>query len=153
MNHADLRRPRGNVAFACRPLCIPALALLLCVGLMASAHAQSGGGHSGRQKNQQQTPQQTPQQSSAPNLPASVPRGGAQLDVGAILCKSRDDLVKYQKQIDAGAGAATAERATDCRPIANQTGIEILDRDGPSRTEIVTTDAAKETGWTNTYLP
>jgi hypothetical protein len=26
-------------------------------------------------------------------------------------------------------------------------------RDGPSRTQIVTTDASKETGWTNSYLP
>jgi hypothetical protein len=130
-----------------------AMALLPLLVATASVQAQSGGGHSGRQRNQQQTPQPTQQQSSIPTLPTPVPGQAAQLDVGAILCQSRDDLVNYQQQIDAGAGATTAELATDCHPVPTQTGIEILDRDGPSRTEIVTTDTAKRTGWTNTYLP
>ncbi len=129
------------------------MALLLFLVAGASAHAQFGGGRSGRQRNQQQTPQPTQQQSSIPTLPAAVPEHESQLDVGAILCKSREDLVRYQQQIDADAGATTAELATDCHPVPAQTGIEILDRDGPSRTQIVTTDASKETGWTNTYLP
>ena len=44
-------------------------------------------------------------------------------------------------------------KAPDCHTISRQTGIQILDRDGPSRTQIVTTDESKETGWTNSYLP
>ena len=69
------------------------------------------------------------------------------------MCKSRDDLVRYQTQIANGASGATAGLAPDCHIIRKQTGIQILARDGPSRTQIVTTDQSKETGWTNSYLP
>ena len=36
----------------------------------------------------------------------------------------------------------------DCHTIRKQTGIQILAHDGPSRTQIVTTDESKETWWT-----
>jgi hypothetical protein len=126
-----------------------ATALLLLLGAMASAHAQISGGHGRRQKNQQQTPQQSPAPTAAPTLPEIWPR----LEDGALICKSRDDLVRYQTQIGNAARAATAGPAPDCHTIRKQTGIQILDHDGPSRTQIVTTDESKETGWTNSYLP
>ena len=66
------------------------------------------------------------------------------------MCKSRDDLVKYQKLT--GSGGSPAGLA-GCRLISKQLGIQIVERDGPSRTQIVTTDDAKESGWTNAYLP
>lgn len=125
------------------------MALLLLVGAAATAHAQFGGGHGSRQRNQQQTPQQSP----APTPPAAAPEPWPRLDAGALLCKSRDALLGYQTQLAKGANAAAAAQASDCHTILKQTGIQILDRDGASRTQIVTTDEAKETGWTNTYLP
>jgi hypothetical protein len=125
------------------------MALLLLLGAMASAHAQIGGGHGRRHNNQQQTPQQSP----APTtlfLPEIWPR----LEEGALICKSRDDLVTYQMQIAAASGATTPPgQAPDCHTIRKQTGIQILAHDGPSRTQIVTTDVSKETWWTNSYLP
>jgi hypothetical protein len=126
-----------------------ATALLLLLGAMASADAQIGGGHGRRQKNQQQTPQQSPAPTTAPALPEIWPR----LEDGALICKSRDDLVRYQTQIANAASATTAGQAPDCTTIRKQTGIQILDHDGPSRTQIVTTDEPKEIGWTNSYLP
>ena len=69
-----------------------------------------------------------------------------------MICKTREDLVRYQTQMSDAAGAAK-KPAADCHTIQKQTGIEIVDRDGPSRTQIVTTDKAKEAGWTNSYLP
>jgi hypothetical protein len=126
------------------------LVLLLLFGAIASAHAQIGGGHGRRQKNQQQTPQQSAAPTETPALPEIWPR----LENGALICKSRDDLVKYQTQIiNGGAGSATAGQGPDCHVIRKQTGIQILAHDGPSRTQIVTTDESKETGWTNSYLP
>jgi hypothetical protein len=124
------------------------MALLLLLGAMAAAHAQIGGGHGRRQKNQQQTPQQSPAPTT-PFLPEIWPR----LEEGALICKSRDDLVKYQTQIANGLSATTSGQAPDCHTIRKQTGIQILAHDGPSRTQIVTTDESKETWWTNSYLP
>jgi hypothetical protein len=149
MAHVEGRRPAGNASPARRPWRGLAISLLLLLGAMASAHAQIGRGHGGRQKDQQPTPQQSP----APTAPAAVPEPWPRLDAGALLCKSRDDLVRYQTQIADGASAATARQASGCHTIEKQTGIQILDNDGPSRTQIVTTDESKQTGWTNTYLP
>ena len=129
-----------------------ALALLL-VGVAASyaqmGGGQMGGGHGGRQKNQQQANQQ----SAAPSAPTALPQAWPRLDTGAILCKSRDDLVRRQTQIAAGPGVAVSGPAPDCSIVQKQTGIQILDRDGPSRTRVVLTDQTKQTGWTDTYLP
>jgi hypothetical protein len=149
MDHVKRRRPSGDAARARLPWPSLAIALLLFLGAMASAHAQIGGGRGRRQQNQQQTPQQSP----APTAPAAVPEIWPRLEDGALICKSRDDLVRYQAQIANGASAITAEKGPDCHTIRKQTGIQILDHDGPSRTQIVTTDQSKETGWTNSYLP
>ena len=150
MAHVNRRLPPGNAARTRPPWRRLAMALLLLLGAMASAHAQIGGGHFGGQKNREQTP--PPQQAPAPPEPA-VPEIWPRLESGAIICKSRDDLVRYQTQIANAANAPTAGQASDCHPIRKRTGIQILDHDGPSRTQIVTTDESKETGWTNTYLP
>ena len=124
------------------------MALLLLFGAIASAHAQIPG-HARSQKSQQPTPQQTPTPMATPNVPEIWPR----LENGALICKSRDDLVRYQTQTANGESGATAGQGPDCHNIRKQTGIQILARDGPSRTQIVTTDNSKETGWTNSYLP
>ena len=125
------------------------MTLLLLLSAMASAHAQISGGHGRRQGHQQPTSQK----SQAPTPPPDVPQIWPRLEDGALICKSRDALVRYQTQIANSASAATAGQAADCHTIRKQTGIQILDHDGPSRTQIGTTDESKETGWTNSYLP
>jgi hypothetical protein len=128
-----------------------AVALTLLLSAMASAHAQmgGGGGHGHRQTDQQQSPQNSQKPPPEPDVPEIWPR----LENGALICKSRDDLVRYQTQLGNGPSATTAGEASGCHTIQKQTGIQILGRDGPSRTQIATTDDAKETGWTNSYLP
>ncbi len=123
------------------------IALLLACAAAATANAQMGGGGGHRQK-QQQASQQSPPP-PAPAMTEVWPR----LDVGAIFCASRDDLMSYQRLIAAGPAAAAPGRAPDCQIIHQQTAIQILDRDGLSRAHVVTTDAAKRTGWTDAYLP
>jgi hypothetical protein len=145
MNHLKQRRPPR----AHRPWRGLAMALLLLGAAAVSARAQTGGGHGGRQRSQQQTPQQSP----APPPPASVPEPWPRLDAGSLLCKSRDALVRYQRQLADGANVVAAAQASECHTIPKQTGIKILDSDGPSRTQVVTTDESKESGWTNAYLP
>lgn len=86
--------------------------------------------------------------SAAPSPVASVRDPWPRLDVGAVLCKTRDDLVRYQKRMTAGAGPAP-----DCRIIATRTGVQILARDDPSHTRVALTDAPQQTGWTDVWLP
>jgi hypothetical protein len=149
MDHTKRHRPPAYGTWTCLPWRRLAITLLLLLNAMASAHAQIGGGHGRRQRDQQQTPQKSQAPTPLPAVPEIWPR----LEDGALICKSRDDLVRYQTQIASSAGATTAGQASDCHTIRKQTGIQILDHDGPSRTQIVTTDESKETGWTNSYLP
>jgi hypothetical protein len=148
MDQVKGRTPAGNAARAYPRWHRPTIALMLLLGAMTSAHAQMGGGHGRRQTGQQQTPQNSQTPTPLPAVPEIWPR----LENGALVCKSRDDLVRYQTQIADSGNAATAGPGPACHTIQKQTGIQILDHDGLSRTEIVTTDD-KETGWTNSYLP
>jgi len=103
-----------------------------------------------------QPQQRQQQQQTQPPVPLPPPMPGEAwpwLEDGALLCKSRDGLVRYQTQLGNGASIVTARQGTDCTVLRKRTSIKIVDRDGPSRTEIVTNDAAKQTGWTNTFLP
>ena len=147
-------RNQSNAGWQYRQLCRLTIALtLLLIGVVSSnaqmGGGQMGGGHGGRQKNQQQATQQ----SAAPPPPTAVPEQWPRLDTGAILCKSRDDLVRRQTQIAAGPGVAVSGPAPDCSIVQKETGIQVLDRDGASRTHVVLTDQTKQAGWTDTYLP
>jgi hypothetical protein len=81
MDHVKPRRPPGNAARARLPWRGLAMALMLLLGAMASAHAQIGGGHGRRQNNQQQTPQRSP----APTTPFL----GASLAPNATSCQAK----------------------------------------------------------------
>ena len=116
MDQVNPRRPPASAARAHLPWRGPAMTLLLLLGAMASAHGQIGGGHGRRQNNQQQTPQQSPAPTT-PFLPEIWPR----LEEGALICRSRDDLVKYQTQIANGSSAAALAQAPDCHTIRKQT--------------------------------
>lgn len=116
--------------------------VLLLLGSIATAHAQGG------LREKSQTPQPSPTTAApTPVVPTPGPQPWPRLEPGAVLCKSRDDLVAYQTH------AAVGEHGSGCSRISKQVGIQILDRDGPSRTQIVTNDESKQTGWTNAYLP
>ncbi len=152
MSRRRTRKP-SNTERLYRQSCKLTIVLTLLLVGVASSNAQIGGGqigggHSGGQKHQQQATQQ-----SAAPPPKAVPEPWPRLDIGAILCRSRDDLVRHQMQIAAGPGAAESGPAPDCSIIQKQTGIQILDRDGPSRTHVALTGQTKQTGWTDTYLP
>jgi hypothetical protein len=143
----------------CRQWYMPTIALIMLLIGVASANAQMiggqigggpmGGGHGGRQRNQQKTPQPTP----APPSPAAIPVPWPRLDSGTVLCKSRDDLISFQTRAAAASSDSTTGSAPDCLIIQTRTAIKILDRDGPSRSHVISTDSTKQTGWTNAYLP
>jgi hypothetical protein len=129
---------------------------LMAVGLLMSAlsasapasWAQISGGGGARHRAQQSQQQTAPQPPPLPNLREVWPR----LDSGAVLCETRDDLTSYQARL-AGGSNYRAGVAPKCRMIQDPIGITILEREGLSQTKVMLAGAAKETGWTNVYLP
>lgn len=131
---------------------LPLTVLTLLLGGMASASAQISldapgaagmpGGRGGHRQGPQQETRTAPVLAPLPPVKEPWPR----LEAGAVLCKSRDDLVRYQTKGMAGP-------PPDCHGIRQRMAIQILDRDGLSHTHVVATDDAKQTGWTNAYLP
>ena len=87
---------------------------------------------------------------AAPSPVASVPEPWPRLEAGAVLCKTRDDLVRYQKR---GVAGSAAGAAPDCRIIGARAGVRVLVRDDPSHTQVALTDAPQQTGWTDVWLP
>lgn len=72
------------------------------------------------------------------------------LDQGAVLCRSEADLIKLGQRRSGDA----VDGPIDCQIIRAATGITIVQRNGPGRTEVTTTNsAAPETGWTDAWLP
>jgi hypothetical protein len=93
------------------------------------------------------------QSGGQPRSPAPLPVVKApwpRLDTGSILCKSREDLVAYQKR---QAGEPASGPAPDCHIIQQMTPVQILDREGLASTHVALTDASKQAGWTDVYIP
>ncbi len=133
---------------------------VLLLGATTSAHAQSrgmgggsGGGRPGRSGGSPSSGQSEPPPSNAdlpPPPPAPPSVVWPWIDEGGILCASRDALYKFQTRSPKD---ATHDEQLECRSVLQKTGIRIIGHDGPSRTQVMTTDATRETGWTNAFLP
>lgn len=83
----------------------------------------------------------------APDVRAP-PIAWPRLDRGAVLCRTEDDLLRR-----AAAMRGEAVGPSNCRAITGPTGIEIVHRAGPGRTEVRVTNPGNETGWTDSWLP
>jgi hypothetical protein len=84
----------------------------------------------------------------APHATAVWPR----LDPGAVLCKTEDDLDRHAANMIARVSGAEQQTA-DCHAIDRPTGIQIVEREGPGRTQVKLAGADGETGWTDVWLP
>jgi hypothetical protein len=69
------------------------------------------------------------------------------LDVGAVLCKSEEDLLRLAAYRRGEPGAPPS-----CQVIRSATPITIVRRAGPGRTEVSVTDQDLN-GWTDAWLP
>jgi hypothetical protein len=137
-----------------------AMVMVLLLTAIASAHAQSrpGGSFGGGRNPGGGGRQNSSSDSAPPPLPSDLPPPPPAppsvvwpwLEDGAILCASRDDLYKFQTL---PANSRASDESLACHSVLKKTGIRIIGRDGPSRSQVVTTDAAKEAGWTNAFLP
>lgn len=72
------------------------------------------------------------------------------LDPGAVLCRSEADLSRLGMR----RAGDPVDGPIDCQVIRAATGIAIVQRKGPGRTEVTASDAkVPASGWTDAWLP
>jgi len=91
-------------------------------------------------------------QGPAPPPPRAPPTVWPRLDPGAVLCRTEDDLDRHASNMTARVSGGTTQ-STDCHIIGRPTGVQILSREGPGRTQVKVSSAGGETGWTDVWLP
>lgn len=112
-----------------------------------------------------QTPPQPPQDSNAAadsallakkkasegSAPVKAqPLAWPRLDAGSVLCRTEDDLTR----LAARRIGQPVSGSVECKIIRQATPITIVERKGPGRTQVTTTDpAAGGPGWTDAWLP
>ena len=88
-----------------------------------------------------------------PGLPdvKAQPLAWPRLDPGAVMCRTEADLEK----LAARRSGETVDGSIDCQIIRAATAISIVQRKGPGKSEVKTSDpkAGNVTGWTDAWLP
>jgi hypothetical protein len=79
------------------------------------------------------------------------PLAWPRLDPGAVLCRTEADLNK----LGARRRGETVDGTIDCQIVRAATAISIMQRSGPGRTEVKTSDPKVDavSGWTDAWLP
>ncbi len=89
-----------------------------------------------------------------PSLPTAARVPWPRLDIGAILCKTRDDLTLEAAVMQArSSGQPYSGALPNCRVLGAAVAIDIVTRESPAATEVKLRDPPGGTGWTNTWLP
>ena len=92
-------------------------------------------------------------QRTQPDALSTLPptrNAGQRLDVGAVLCESREELIARAERIVAQ-GAGQALLPEGCRPILASVPVTVVERVPPGSTEVRL--ASGELGWTDVWLP
>ena len=88
-----------------------------------------------------------------PGLPdvKAQPLAWPRLDPGAVLCRTEADLDRLAQRRRGEA----VDGGVDCQIVRTATAISIVQRKGPGKVEVRTTDprAAGASGWTDAWLP
>jgi hypothetical protein len=87
-----------------------------------------------------------------PPPPRPAPTVWPRLDPGAVLCRTENDLDRHASNMTARVSGGTTQM-TECRIIGQPTGVQIISREGPGRTQVKLSSAGGETGWTDVWLP
>ena len=132
-----------------RPFGLATLALTVLASALGASlsHAQmrgSGGHHGGSQDSATQ---------DAPPPPAAIPDPWPRLDPGAVLCRTLEDLARYQARLMGDQNPDPSGSPPNCRRIQERIKITILEHHGASHTKVALSGSTAETGWTDVYLP
>jgi len=87
-----------------------------------------------------------------PTAPRAQPATWPRLDPGAVLCRTEDDLDRHASNMTARVNGGFTQ-STDCRVIAQPTGVQIISRLGPGRTQVKLSVPSADVGWTDVWLP
>jgi hypothetical protein len=93
-----------------------------------------------------------PKKDAGPPPPRAQPLVWPRLDAGAILCRTADDLDRHASNMIARVGGGDIQSA-DCHAIAQPTGVQIVSREGPGKTQVRLNGSGNTTGWTDVWLP
>jgi hypothetical protein len=131
------------------------IAIVAAVPAAAQNLAPNDGGRHG-ERNGQAAPGPASQH-AVPSLPTAARVPWPRLEVGATVCRTRDDLRLQADLIQArGDGTPYAGTPPNCRSLGQQTPIDIVTRESPAATEIRLKDrtgGGGVTAWTDTWLP
>lgn len=91
-----------------------------------------------------------PKSSGLPDVRAQ-PLAWPRLDPGAVLCRTEDDLEK----LGARRAGQPVDGPIDCQIVRAATAVTIVQRKGPGRAEVKTSDPKVDpvSGWTDAWLP
>jgi len=86
-----------------------------------------------------------------PGLPdvQAQPLAWPRLDPGAVLCRSEADLDRLAER----RRGETVNEPIECQIVRVATAISIVQRRGPGRAEVRTSDPGAAAGWTDAWLP
>ena len=70
------------------------------------------------------------------------------LDPGMVVCRTEADLLRRSAAL-----RGDSEGPANCRPVTTPTGVTVVARHGPGRTEVQVAGDASGTAWTDAWLP
>ncbi len=96
--------------------------------------------------------------SPSPEITTGRPDTRPQLNAGAVLCSSQDDLERYLAILAAKAAGETppAGPPLKCQRVTESAPVQVVERRGQARTEVKIagkTTLTGQTGWTDAWLP
>jgi len=131
--------------FGLPEIALPVVALMVFAWALGASPARAqmhgSGGHRGASQDSA-----TP---AAPPPPAAIPDLWPRLDPGAVLCRTRGDLARYQARLVGDPDPDPSAPPPDCRRIQDRIQITILERHGPAQTKVTLSGGTPETGWTD----
>ena len=133
-----------------RTLLIAACAALLLDPSAGWAQAVGRGGRGGRQSE----PARDPAKAEAPlNVPVAAKPPRVRLDPGALLCRTEEDLQDHQAAVAARLDGHPTQEPGGCHRLSAVTGVSVVERHGPARTEVRLPGPAEAVGWTDAVVP
>ena len=112
------------------------------------ASAQMGGGS--RHGGHHDAPATAPAPASAPKL---APEPVQRLDAGAMLCKTEEALQQHQAAVLARLNGDEGHEPTGaCRIVQSRLAVAVLERHGPSHTEVRVPGPPEQVGWTDAMV-
>lgn len=125
---------------------------VLVFAVAAPGWAQTGGSLIGAHRampGEHRDAARRPPQTDAPK-PTAEPL--QRLDAGALVCPTEAALQQHQAALQARVSGGEVSEPSGCRFVRDRTAVAVLDRHGPSRTEVRLPGPPVQVGWTDSMV-